>query len=88
MMTPDHKKKRTKLNVMEYQDLRKKASKRALGHCELCYSWCPLSNGHLHHIKSRGAGGGDDFDVDKDSPNNNVLWLCYLCHDKKHRGLI
>ena len=47
--------------------------------CEKCFAWCPLSNGHLHHKKTRGAGGDDKLE--------NVLWLCYLCHDKNHKAL-
>ena len=78
-MPADPKKKRIKLNAPSYQELRKEAYNRAQGHCESCYRWCPVSEGHLHHVISRGSGGGDVID--------NVLWLCYLCHDKKHRGL-
>ena len=76
-MTPDPKKKRISLNQAGYQWLRRRACKRAMGHCEECFDWTPYNNGHLHHIKSRGAGGDDTLD--------NVLWLCYLCHDKYHR---
>ena len=78
-MKPDPKPKRIKLSVKGYQELREEACKRAMGHCESCFSWCPMSNGHLHHVRSRGAGGGDVID--------NVMWLCYMCHDKEHRGL-
>ena len=79
-MTPNPKKKRLKLSVDDYQALRKFACDRAMSHCEHCGQWCPLANGHLHHVISRGAGGGDLAD--------NVLWLDYLCHHKKHMGLI
>ena len=78
-MRPYPKKKRLKLSVKEYQELRKKACKRAMSSCEKCFAWCPLSNGHLHHKKTRGAGGDDKLE--------NVIWLCYLCHDKNHKAL-
>ena len=81
------KPKRTKLSIKEYQQLRKDCCKRAWEHCELCGGWCPAKEGHIHHIKSRGAGGGDDFHWQKDHPDNNVLWVCYICHNKTHMGL-
>jgi hypothetical protein len=33
---------------------------------------------HYHHIKSRGAGGGEQ--------KGNGIGLCDLCHDAHHRG--
>jgi len=39
--------------------------------CHLCAGWSE----HLHHVKTRGAGG-KDFE--------NLLPVCVLCHDKIH----
>jgi 5-methylcytosine-specific restriction endonuclease McrA len=46
--------------------------------CELCAS----KNGgmHIHHVKSRGAGGND--------VPENLVCLCWRCHDEVHRGVI
>lgn len=46
--------------------------------CEWC--WDLRKSCHVHHIKSRGAGGHDMDD--------NLICLCWECHDKAHRGLI
>ncbi len=51
--------------------------KRRLGFCQICGS---RKNLHVHHIKTRGAGGTDD-------PENLVL-LCAIHHDMVHRGLL
>lgn len=45
--------------------------------CEYCLTWGPV---HVHHIRSRGAGGNDE--------PANLIDLCPFCHDKVHRGLI
>ena len=46
-------------------------------YCEWCWRWGPT---HVHHIKSRGSGGGD--------VPENLISLCVGCHDRAHRGLI
>jgi hypothetical protein len=45
--------------------------------CEKCNGPTGIQR---HHIKSRGAGGGD--------VPLNLIDLCVHCHDKVHRGLI
>jgi 5-methylcytosine-specific restriction endonuclease McrA len=50
---------------------------RKIGYCEYCGS---MSGLQVHHIKSRGAGGGD-IDV-------NLVVLCYVCHREVHDGNI
>lgn len=52
-------------------------------YCEYCYRYTRLDGqniGHVHHIKSKGSGG-DDIE-------SNLIYLCYECHDKVHKGLI
>ena len=74
--------KRKKLPPTEYRKLREAAWKRAGGLCDVCQMYAPLDDygnlipGHLHHIKSRGAGGDDDI--------SNAQWLCHICHGKHH----
>lgn len=48
-----------------------------IGCCEYCGSRFNLQ---VHHIKSRGSGGHD-------VPENLIL-LCYVCHNKVHAGNI
>lgn len=50
---------------------------KKIGYCELCGSHFNLQT---HHIKSKGAGGGD---VD-----SNLICLCGVCHNKVHAGNI
>jgi 5-methylcytosine-specific restriction endonuclease McrA len=50
---------------------------RDRGRCEKCGVAC---RPHPHHVKSRGAGGGDT--------RENLISLCPPCHDLTHRGLI
>ena len=46
--------------------------------------WCELcgkpGNVHVHHIKTKGSGGGD--------LPENLISLCLYCHDKAHRAII
>lgn len=46
--------------------------------------WCELCGRpgavHVHHIRSRGAGGDDVLE--------NLISLCPECHDLVHRGRI
>lgn len=50
---------------------------RSIGHCEKCGSEFRLE---VHHIKSKGAWGGDTTD--------NLVCLCYVCHAACHCGKI
>ncbi len=80
-MTPNPKKKRIKLSPKEYRELRKKVHKIAGGYCEICLcTYAPIESGHVHHVKSVGAGGNDSAD--------NCIWVCYVCHRNIHNGVI
>lgn len=46
-------------------------------YCELCGRHGIM---HVHHIKSKGSGGGDVPD--------NLICLCWGCHRKVHDGVI
>ena len=48
--------------------------------CLKCPKSIASSFGHLHHIQSRGAGGGDTED--------NCVILCWKCHRLVHDGKI
>lgn len=43
--------------------------------CDLCELRLGV---HVHHKTFRSQGGGDVPD--------NLLWLCYICHDDIHSG--
>lgn len=47
-------------------------------YCENC--WSTRGPFHVHHIRSRGAGGGDEPE--------NLICLCGLSHAKVHDGLL
>jgi 5-methylcytosine-specific restriction endonuclease McrA len=88
-MTPDPKKPPVLLKGKAKQDLRRECCEKALSRCTVCGKYVPLSsytgdplfaNGHIHHKKTRGAGGDDSLE--------NCIWVCIGCHDRIHRGLI
>jgi len=60
--------------------IREDVFNREHGHCQGCGRFVMFSDGHLHHIKSRGAGGSWDLD--------NLAWLCVECHANVHAGRI
>ena len=77
------KKKRVKLSDAEYHKLRWEAFYRAGGVCEYCGRYAPfdsdyITNGELHHIKTKGSGGHDDL--------SNSKWVCLYCHEHIHKG--
>ena len=76
---PNPKKKRIKLSQKEYHELRLKKYMQVHCLCEDCSCWTSLETGHFDHIKTRGSGGDDIIE--------NGKWLCYRCHDKRHRGI-
>ena len=68
-------------------EFRKAVAERALEFCEICGVHAPrlwrghfnrLWCGHVAHIKSYGAGGGDTMD--------NVKWKCNHCHIEIEHG--
>ena len=78
---PDPKIKPIRLKGKAKTEFRKKVFKRAGGMCHDCGNYAPrlwhgvfnrLWCGHVSHIKSYGAGGGDTMD--------NVHWKCNECH--------
>lgn len=61
--------------------IRERIYERALEACENCGRWVRLAAGfwdsmHLHHIKTRGAGG--------DWSSENLKCLCLGCHMNIH----
>ena len=58
----------------QWQEIRKAVIEREHNICQGCYRF--ILDGHLHHIKSRGAGG-------KHTPDN-LMWLCHECHNAIH----
>lgn len=88
MMIP--KNKPVRLKGKAYTEFRREVYNQANGICSDCGMYAPLVDpisfcfevftcGHVSHIKSRGAGGGDTMD--------NVRWKCYSCHILKEHGL-
>jgi 5-methylcytosine-specific restriction endonuclease McrA len=72
------------MNRKEKGIIRKRIYRRARGFCEECGLFIIEESGewhsmHLHHIKSRGAGGTWD--------DTNLQALCLTCHIvNKHMG--
>lgn len=71
------KNKPIRLTGKKKRKLRQDCYERAGGHCEECDAPAPwdggvMYRGHMAHIKSYGAGGGDTLD--------NVKWKCATCH--------
>jgi len=87
-MNPQPKIKPIRLKGAEYQRFRRKVFLRYGGACVSCNKPAPLydsdgqfnifSCGHVAHIKSHGAGGGDTLD--------NARWKCFDCHIGKEHG--
>lgn len=78
-----------RLKGKAYTKFRQKLYDRAGGRCERCGNVAPLYVdggfdeflcGHVHHLKSKGAGGQDI--------ENEVVYLCFLCHRAIHDGKI
>lgn len=71
-VTPIPKPKTVRLKGKAMEQLRWQVYRRANGFCETCGKWVGFADGHLSHIKSRGAGGGDTLE--------NTRWKCVECH--------
>ena len=67
-----------KLSRKEYHDLRVLIYSAQMESCDSCNRWCEMDQFQLHHIKTRGAGGGDEM--------SNLVGLCWQCHRKTHDG--
>jgi len=78
------KTKPIRLKGKAYTNFRKEVFEAFSGRCSDCGKWVPFEGpsvfeqGHVSHIKSRGAGGSDIL--------SNVNWKCYNCHIVKEHG--
>ena len=78
-MNPQPKHKRIKLSKTKWEKLVDELYKRERGICQRCKQWIGREQANPHHIISKGAGGDDSLD--------NLMLLCFYCHEHKHRGL-
>lgn len=69
------KKKKKKWRKTLDREIRQLVLRRDKRRCTECHSKEGL---HVHHVKARKDGGGDEID--------NLTTLCELCHAEKHRG--
>jgi len=69
-----------KLSPKDYGAMRVEIYNDQYEHCAVkgCERWVSMEQFHLHHIKSRGAGGDDSRET--------LIGVCYRCHDAIHRG--
>jgi hypothetical protein len=78
---PRPKKKRIELTEVEKAKLKLKKYRLANFRCECCGRFLlRITHARLHHIRSRGAGGGDTVE--------NTRILCWWCHRLTHDGNI
>lgn len=68
----------TRLKGKAMEQLRRECFERDKGICQVCGKYASWEQGHMAHVKSRGAGGGDTLD--------NVKWKCPYCHICKEHG--
>jgi 5-methylcytosine-specific restriction endonuclease McrA len=73
MAVPNFKVRRVKLRPEEYHRLRERVFQRDGYQCVRCGSGGPLQ---AHHLQFRSQQGGDLYE--------NLISLCFLCHDKLH----
>lgn len=66
------KPKTIRLKGKDIEKLRRQVFERDRGFCQSCGAWVSWEEGHMAHIKSRGAGGGDTLE--------NTAWKCPHCH--------
>lgn len=75
-----------RLDAVDMSNLRKDAYSEARGFCQMklvCSGgYVPWKDGHLAHVKSRGAGGSDAL-TDANG-KRQVLWSCAGCHIRSH----
>jgi 5-methylcytosine-specific restriction endonuclease McrA len=79
-MTPHLKPKRERLkrNSVAWKNRVKEVFLRDRYQCQICKNTFLLNFLCPHHIKSIGAGGGDDLE--------NLITLCKKCHIDLHNG--
>ena len=87
-MKPQPKPKTIRLKGKAYTKFRLEVYEREEGLCQDCGVFVPalidgrfdeFLCGHVAHIKSRGACGGDTHD--------NVKWKCFKHHRREHDGI-
>jgi len=66
------KPKTIRLKGKALENLRREVFERDRGFCQQCGVWVSWKDGHMAHIKSRGAGGEDAME--------NTVWKCPYCH--------
>jgi 5-methylcytosine-specific restriction endonuclease McrA len=62
----------------EWQAARKSVLTRSYGRCEARWDGCRMYAEHVHHIKRRSQGGGNE--------PSNLLACCFSCHESIHRN--
>jgi len=87
-MNPNPKQKTPRFKGRAYSKFRLMVSIHFGERCLSCGGYAPLFDrdgvydvftcGHVSHIRSKGAGGGDTIE--------NVRWECYECHINRKHG--
>ncbi|CAB4144458.1 HNHc domain containing protein [uncultured Caudovirales phage] len=63
----------------KWTKMRKSAIDRSSGYCEARWEGCTFRAAHVHHIKRRSQGGGDEVE--------NLLAVCSHCHHMIHTNV-
>ena len=71
-VNPNPKPARLKLSKKKYRELRVALYSVYGEACPKCRLYRDLDQLHLHHTKTRGAGGDDKL--------SNLDWICWECH--------
>jgi len=71
-MTPDPKPYKVRLVDAKKRKLRLLLYDIYDEHCPECGKWRDFNQMHIHHLKTRGAGGDDRL--------SNLSWICFECH--------
>jgi len=77
---PKPNRERLPRNSKAWKDRVKEIFERDGYQCQNCHKMLTKETLAPHHIKSVGAGGGDEPD--------NLISLCAVCHEGVHRGNI
>ncbi len=63
----------------DWSAMRTAVAKRSAGRCEARWDGCTILAAHVHHIKLRSQGGGDEPE--------NLLAVCNHCHTMIHNNV-